>query len=62
MLGLGGLQTFFDGFSLMTLLLELVCFVVITLAGVQFEMVFVFDWGSIDIFMGWGFNQDWGFK
>ena len=23
--------------------------------------IFVFDWGSINIFMGWGCNQDWGF-
>ena len=22
--------------------------------------IFVFDWGSINIFMGWGCNQDWG--
>ncbi len=22
--------------------------------------IFVFDWGSINIFMGWGCNQEWG--
>ena len=35
------------------------------MGGVQFEMgfycfIFVFDWGSINIFMGWGCNQEWG--
>ena len=24
--------------------------------------IFVFDWGFIDIIMGWGCNQDWGFN
>ncbi len=22
--------------------------------------IFIFDWGSINIFMGWGCNQEWG--
>ena len=24
--------------------------------------IFVFEWGFIDIFMGWGCNQEWGFN
>ena len=24
--------------------------------------IFVFDWGSIEISMRWGCNQDWGFN
>ena len=24
--------------------------------------IFVFDWGFIHIFMGWGCNQEWGFN
>ena len=24
--------------------------------------IFVFDWGFIDIVIGWGCNQDWGFN
>ena len=23
--------------------------------------IFIFDWGFIDIIMGWGCDQDWGF-
>ena len=24
--------------------------------------IFVFEWGFIHIFMGWGCNQEWGFN
>ena len=48
MLSFGDLETFFDGFMLMTLLLELVSFVVITLSLMFMIMLAIFVATGLD--------------